>query len=142
VKGKVDRVDMTPEGLMLVEYKTISSRPTAAKDATGKTNLDVQLPLYVQAAAPALDGERPVAGAYYYSLTAAKPLKKVNTVKIDDGELAHFAERIKGQLQQGRYTVEPDRDRNACNYCSFDAVCRQGKRLERKGSDARVGSDR
>lgn len=142
VKGKVDRVDLTPEGLMLVEYKTMSSRPTAAKDAAGKTNLDIQLPLYVQAAAPALDGDRPVAGAYYYSLTAANRLKKVDTVKIDDGELAHFAERIKAQLQQGRYTVEPDRDRHACRYCSFDAVCRQGKRLERKGSDSQIEADR
>ncbi|MDY6940766.1 MAG: PD-(D/E)XK nuclease family protein [Cyanobacteriota bacterium] len=128
VEGTVDRIDETPEGLQLVEYKNISSKPTAAKDRDGKAKLEVQLPLYAQVAAKVLFPDRPVAKAYYYSITKQKTFE----VKADDGELAKFIDRVKDQLSQGNYRVEPDVDGKACNYCAQDLVCRKGARLDRK----------
>jgi len=67
VRGRIDRVDRTDAGLVLIDYKTGKSRPTGIKDQTGKACIDLQLPLYREAAGPALLDE-PVADAYYYSI--------------------------------------------------------------------------
>ncbi len=129
VKGTVDRVDRTPEGLAIVDYKTSSTAPKGAKDANGQAKLDIQLPLYVQVAAKDLFPGQPVTNAYYYSLTKGKILKEV---AIDETALAEFAENVKRRLQQGHYPVDPDHKREACQYCDYDLVCRQGSRLSRK----------
>jgi ATP-dependent helicase/DNAse subunit B len=129
VKGTVDRVDRTPEGLAIVDYKTSSTTPKGAKDANSKAKLDIQLPLYMQVAAPNLFAGEPVANAYYYSLTKGKA---IGQVKIDETTLAEFAENVKRHLQEGHYPVNPDVDRAACQYCDYDLVCRQGTRLSRK----------
>jgi ATP-dependent helicase/DNAse subunit B len=128
IKGTVDRIDETPAGLKLIEYKNISSKPTAAKDATGKANLEIQLPLYKQVATSQLFPDRPVAEAYYYSLTKQKIFK----ADVDEAAFIEFADRIDRQLQQGHYPVAPDVDGKACNYCCQDLVCRKGNRLDRK----------
>ena len=131
VRGFVDRVDRTGEGLAIVDYKTSSTAPKGAKDLDGKAKLDIQLPLYVQVAAKDfLSGEREkVTNAYYYSLTKGKVLKKAD---IDEAALAQFAEQVKLRLQTGQFPVEPDVDSVACRYCPYDLVCRQGTRLSRK----------
>ncbi len=128
IKGTVDRIDDTPAGLKLIEYKNISSKPMAAKDATGKANLEIQLPLYQQVATAELFPDRPVAEAYYYSLTK----QKVFSAQVNEEAFVEFADRIDRQLQQGHYPVAPDVDGKACNYCCQDLVCRKGDRLERK----------
>ncbi|NER32780.1 MAG: hypothetical protein F6J93_01650 [Oscillatoria sp. SIO1A7] len=130
VRGFVDRIDRTEEGLAIVDYKTSSTAPKGAKDMDGKAKLDIQLPLYVQVAAKEfISGGEQIANAYYYSLTKSKILKKAD---IDEEALAQFAERVKLQLETGHFPVEPDIDRVACRYCPYDLVCRQGTRLSRK----------
>jgi ATP-dependent helicase/DNAse subunit B len=128
VEGIVDRIDLTPDGLCAIEYKNLSSKPTAAKDASGKANLDVQLPLYSQVATAALFPDRPVSKAYYYSISKQKAMK----ADAEETELEEFADRIQQHLKQGDYPVEPDIDGKACQYCCQDLVCRQGARLSRK----------
>ena len=129
VKGTVDRVDRTPEGLAIVDYKTSSSIPKGVKDANGKAKLDIQLPLYIQVAASELFPEEEVVKAYYYSLGKARAFKPA---QLDETTLAEFAENVKRRLQQGHYPVDPDIERAACQYCDYDLVCRQGARLSRK----------
>ena len=133
VRGVIDRADESADGLVLFDYKTRSSKPPGAKDAEGKRNVDVQLPLYLEAAAPQLFPDAAVARASYYSLTKAK---KLPDVKIDEMALTEFIERVKQQLSTGSFPVDPDPEGSACAYCDFDIVCRQGIRLERK----RVGN--
>jgi CRISPR/Cas system-associated exonuclease Cas4 (RecB family) len=131
VNGVVDRVDRTDEGLVLIDYKTSSSPPTGPKNEEGKTRLDIQLPLYVQAAAQALYPGEKVAAAYYYSLTKGRILKKA---KVDDvSSLENFVRRVKGHVESGRFPVDPDAERTACEFCDYDLVCRKGARLSRKG---------
>lgn len=130
VQGVIDRVDKTDDGLILLDYKTSSSKPTGAKDANGRATVDIQLPLYVQAAAPVLFPDFPTQSAYYYSLTKGATLQ---TVTINEAALSEVADRVKRHLEQGDYPVQPDCDAAACKYCSIDLVCRQGARLKRKG---------
>lgn len=133
VSGVVDRVDRTPDGLVFYDYKTSGSKPPGAKDAEGKRKLDLQLPLYVQAAAEVLFPGEDVAEAAYYSLTKAKRLPDV---AFDDEALSEFVERVKEHLEEGSYPVDPDAARTACSYCEFDLLCRNGPRIERKRAGA------
>jgi RecB family exonuclease len=134
VSGVVDRIDRTPAGLVLVDYKTGSRAPAGAKNAEGKAAVDVQLPLYVEAAAPVLHPGAPVQDAYYYSLTRARRLKGKKT---DTDALQGVVERIRGYFATGRFPVEPDSAGTACSYCPYDALCRRGPRLDAKrGCDA------
>ena len=129
VQGKIDRVDRTETGLILLDYKTSSSKPIGAKDSTGKATVDIQLPLYIQAAVQ-LFPDLQTQTAYYYSLTKGETLKQVT---VDEVALSQVVDRVKNHLQQGDYPVQPDCDEAACKYCSIDLVCRRGARLKRKG---------
>jgi ATP-dependent helicase/DNAse subunit B len=127
--GRVDRIDRTPQGLVLIDYKTGSSARKGVSNAEGKACIDLQLPLYQQVAAPALFPDETVATSYYYSLTKTK---KLSQTLPSDQALADVADRCKAHLDHGHFPVQPDVDGVACQYCAFDMVCRQGSRLSRK----------
>ncbi|MEA5594795.1 PD-(D/E)XK nuclease family protein [Rivularia sp. UHCC 0363] len=129
VTGRIDRIDRTPEGLVLLDYKSGSSVAPGIKDEAGKANIDIQMPLYMDVAGTLFPGET-VSDAYYYSVTKGKKISK----KQPSAEtLQAAAEKIKNHLEQGYYPVEPDVDQKACNYCAYDLVCRKGSRQSRKG---------
>ena len=129
VKGQVDRIDRTPNGLALLDYKTSSTKPAGVKNALGKAELDIQLSIYMDVVGTLFPDET-VTDAYYYSLKTRKPFQP----RRDEAALTAFAERVKSHLEMGHYPVEPDIDRNACRTCPFDLVCRKGTRLSRKQS--------
>lgn len=137
VTGRVDRIDRTPGGLVLIDYKTSASLPKGVKDTKGKASIDIQLPLYKDVAAASLFPEEAVAETYYYSLTKGK--KMTPSKNAPQHELPRVIERCKDYLERGQYPVQPDMARAACQYCDFDSVCRQGNRLSNKenchGSD-------
>ena len=127
VVGRVDRIDRTPDGVVVIDYKTGSGRPIGARgfDAE-RLDLDLQLPLYLEVAAPLLaPGER-VASARYLSLGA---MREIPRDPPDPAEAADFVERLRRSLAAGDYPVEPS---DACRYCPLEAACRKGPRLERK----------
>lgn len=130
VTGRVDRIDRTPGGLVLIDYKTSGSLPKGVKDTKGKASIDIQLPLYQNVAAASLFPEGAVAETYYYSLTKGK--KMTPSSKAPQHELPTVIEQCKDYLNQGHYPVQPDIARTACQYCDFDWVCRQGNRLSHK----------
>jgi len=130
MKGYIDRVDQTPDGILAIDYKTSSTIPKGIKNEAGKTKTDLQLPVYVKVGLPELYPERPIAGGTYYSLAKGKSLSKVGPEY--PAELEAFAEKVIHTLKTGNYAVDPDTDRNACEYCDFDSVCRQGHRHYRK----------
>jgi ATP-dependent helicase/DNAse subunit B len=130
VKGTIDRIDKSDSGLVIVDYKTSSARPKGAKDPTGKTTLDVQLPIYLEAASRLYPGET-IAEGLYYSLTS-RDNRVLAKASPDDAGLELLSQRFKRQLAEGSFPVEPDKDGSACEHCPFDTVCRKGARLERK----------
>lgn len=129
VRGYVDRIDRTEQGLILIDYKTRSSPPAGVKDETGKAKIDLQLPLYKAVAAPFFYPDESVQQTSYYSLTAGRDISaKPPTAE----QLKAVANRLKTHLSTGHYPVQPDIERKACAYCVYDSVCRQGERLNRK----------
>ena len=154
VTGRIDRIDRRSGQLTLVDYKTSSSRPLGAKNDAGEAKVDLQLPIYLEAAVPALraagvlaDDAEPdaatglSAAAEYYSLTKARVILAYSQQPGSDGSgsatydqdaLQRVADRAVAALDAGRYPVEPDTRYQACAYCAFDSVCRVGPRIERK----------
>ena len=131
LQGQIDRIDRSDGGLTVIDYKTSGVTPAGVKDSMGKANIDIQLAVYQDAIAEQYPDEV-IDTAAYYSLTKQKTISRPTK---DPAELAEFAQRVKTHLQQGSYPVAPDRDRQACRYCDYDSVCRQGDRLSRKSTD-------
>lgn len=129
VQGRIDRLDRAPEGLVLIDYKTRSTRPAGAKDANGNAKVDIQLALYRGAAAPALFPDEPVADAYYFSLNKAAIIDRPTT---SDDDVTAVIDRVKAAMTAGDFRVDPDNAETACQYCAFDPLCRRGPRLGRK----------
>jgi RecB family exonuclease len=131
VRGYIDRIDRREEGLVLIDYKSGGTIPKGIKDQEDKAKIDLQLPLYKTVGGASLyPGER-VDKTMYYSLSKAKDISPRQV--ISETELREIVEGFKQHFQTGTYPVAPDRDREACRYCSNELVCRQGDRLQRKG---------
>ena len=130
VTGRVDRIDRTPDGLVVIDYKTSSQPPKGLKDSNGKASIDLQLQLYREVATSEMFPGEAVIAAQYFSLTKGKVLKPSS--KAPQHELPAAIENCKTALNLGHYPVQPDVNRDACWYCDFDLVCRQGSRLTRK----------
>lgn len=122
VAGRVDRVDRTQEGLVLIDYKS----------GSGVSKPDLQLAIYREAAGPALFPDEEVQGAYYYALRKGE---RVAPKPPSGEELTEIVERTRANLEAGRLppdVLERDPAQQACQWCGFDLVCRKGPRLSRK----------
>ena len=53
IRGKIDRIDESPEGLTAIDYKT-GSYTAKVKDEEGHLKIDLQIPVYSEAALPHL----------------------------------------------------------------------------------------
>lgn len=129
VNGSIDRIDRTAEGVELVDYKTSSSFPRGARDGSGRLKLDLQLPIYIEAAGAQLFPDERVTGRYY-SLTRRQNL--VQREPADATQLEGFAAMVRQSLAEGDFAVDPDVAGEACAYCEFELICRRGPRLARK----------
>ena len=123
ITGRVDRLDDTPEGLVLIDYKTGGTAPKGVKNAEGEAKIDLQLQLYAAVAAPSLSPDRPVHKTLYYSLTKGEEISPKSFPS--EAELIEVGDRLKTHLQTGNYPVEPDIKEEACRYCDYDVVCRK-----------------
>ena len=132
MKGYIDRVDETPDGLIAIDYKTSSKPPYGAKDETGRLSIDLQIPIYSNVALRHLYPQGKLGNSLYYSLTKGTILRQE---KDDDfPKLEAFVKKVKLDLAAGNFAVDPDVNFDACTYCQFDAVCRKGTRLDRKNN--------
>ena len=117
VRGRIDRLDETPDGLLITDYKTSSYVSTP----------DVQLLIY-EAAAREQHPEKEAATRYF-------SLKKADVLPQKTPEdLAERLGRAKEALETGVFP--PVASEENCAYCKFDPLCRKGPRL--KGKTLRV----
>lgn len=130
IRGTIDRIDDTAEGLVAIDYKTSSAAPKGAKDEDGNLKLDVQIPIYASVALSELYPDKVVGQSKYYSLTKGKNLSASRDNATDGVEL--LIDRLKQRLAAGAFPVDPDHKNDACKHCEFDSVCRRSHRLERK----------
>ena len=131
VRGLIDRVDRKGEGLMIIDYKSGTTRPQGVQDTGGRLSLDLQLPIYLQAALPSVWPDFRPAGAAYFSLSSARVIDRV---RLPGSELEAFVQRVRAQLALGALPPRPDAALKACGFCRFDVVCRGGARAARKAA--------
>lgn len=130
VRGSIDRVDLTADGMAAIDYKTSSTKPNGAKDDKGGLSFDIQIPLYSTVGLANLYPDKPLGSSLYYSLTNGKFLgSKTSTT---ESQLAEKVDQLMQQLRDGAFPVDPDSSQNACKYCELDTACRRGLRLDRK----------
>lgn len=158
-RGKIDRIDMTSDGLFVVfDYKTSGG---AVDISHIKEGFDFQLPIYVKAVKELLlHHEGSALGAAYYSVEkrdyASKSVfhqerikgmgldlhGKVRGKKEEDWEMImeesiHLLPEYLQSIREGNYQVRPRVDLSHCNqYCPYRRICRYtpaAKELEGEG---------
>jgi RecB family exonuclease len=139
VSGVVDRVDAGADGVELIDYKSGASRPKGARRAAGRGWIDVQLPLYLEVAAPEVAPHARPLGARYLSVRAAATVATVEP-DADAEALDELASRVVDLLAAGTYPVAPDDRREVCRLCDLASVCRVGPRVDRKRDAAEAGA--
>jgi ATP-dependent helicase/DNAse subunit B len=137
LKGRVDRIDRGPQGLVIIDYKGSSATPVAKFADEGK----VQLQLYAVAASRRLD--QPVAGGLYRSLSQGRDRgfmdaaydgpgivrnDRLEREAIDD-LLARAVESAAGAVEGMRAgRIAPTPDERRCSYCIASGFCAEALR--------------
>jgi DNA helicase-2/ATP-dependent DNA helicase PcrA len=119
LRGRVDRVDLLPDGeYELIDYKT--GRPKSAAQLAD----DVQLSLYAVGAREAwrLDASRQ---AYYYLLDDQKV-----AVPSDNGDRGEWVREVATEVAEGILSqgFEPTPSFAACSMCDYRLVCPAAER--------------
>lgn len=126
IRGRIDRIDRTPNGLTAVDYKNGGKKPDSVCDREGR-KLDLQIAVYL-AALRSLYPREKVAGGFYYSLSSRKSFAADTAEEI---VLKEFLEGILEAPRTGSLPVRPI-SAKACTYCDYDQLCRTGSRIVRK----------
>ena len=135
VRGKIDRIDQTANGVVLMDYKSGSTPISTTQVIEGR---NVQMPVYVFAA-EAL-GHR-VANAFFVHIRNGKTSGELSKTERDDYlQVAkeHMA-RFVTQARAGQFPVKPARFENGtcARHCEFGSLCRVGRwSVNKKLSDA------
>jgi len=131
LKGRADRIDLGPDGLVITDYKLSASHSLADIEKTGL----LQLQLYAAAASQRLDA--PVVGGIYRSLKtgdsrgfidarAGSGFKRNDLVEQDrlrgiiDAAVETARTAVDG-MRDGR--IEPSPDTTCCQHCAAAAFC-------------------
>jgi RecB family exonuclease len=132
VRGRIDRVDASPERLLVIDYKNGRSAARYAEllrpEAAGVESF--QVPLYLLAATRELPGRAPA--ATYQLLEGGERLRPVAGAP-DEAALAEAVTGAVRRIRSGRLPIA-SRD---CEGCPFGAVCRSQGVAERGATAGR-----
>jgi RecB family exonuclease len=144
LRGKVDRVDRTPDGQQawIIDYKTGRSRDFKGMDANPLlAGTKLQLPAYLAAAKGAK-----VARALYWFITHAGAFEKItfDATRENIEKFEKTIEAIVSGVAAGSFpAISGDVDEfyggwKNCGYCEFDRICsrRRDHEYSAKSSDA------
>lgn len=165
LKGKIDRVDLDPEGFYVVyDYKS-GNPPSSELVRSGK---QLQLPLYLWALESGFqfDSEKAI-GASFYTAGKAKQPKENRNIGLWKKELAHrvgiskrvgslleeddwlevqafireqILEKVE-QIENGWGTIEPVWPDLDCQYCAHRTICRVSEYVSAKGKEELHNND-
>ncbi len=130
VAGRLDRMDSTPDGLLVIDYKTSGSVPKGAKDGSGPTEAGRSTSGSISRLGCKRSPSVGEVSGYYYSLTKGEILGK-RAATPDTAGLQSLVNEIRSSMENGSYPVAPDVDAMACQYCELDILCRKGPYLFR-----------
>jgi len=126
LRGVVDRVDVTPGGRMVTDYKAgkYISHVQPGAEGFGKLSLEIQLPLYMRALNAAGGRYMSVEGAEVIGAAGRLNDKRGYDTGVHEGELDAFLLGVQRDLAAGEVRPRPDLKADACGFCTVSAVCR------------------
>jgi ATP-dependent DNA helicase UvrD/PcrA len=116
IRGRVDRVDATPDGDVITDYKSSDVRD--ADKARQKARESLQLAIYALAE-EARTGQLPAAVQLHFLESGV-----VGRARLDEKRLGAAKEKIAaaaGGIRSGRFEARPDYI--ACSYCPYRQIC-------------------
>jgi DNA helicase-2/ATP-dependent DNA helicase PcrA len=111
VTGKIDRIDTTPDGYEIIDYKT-------GKLDERKLKSDFQLPIYSLACKELYD-EYPSKVTYLF-LTQPEPYSQAQSPEDLEKIKGSLADKI-GEIKSSDFTATPDSYK--CGNCGYNRIC-------------------
>jgi RecB family exonuclease len=126
LRGVVDRVDLTPGGRMVTDYKAGKYISHVQPDvlAQGKLSLEIQLPLYMRALNAAGGRYLSVEGAEVIGAAGRLNDKRSYDASLHEQDLDAFLLGVRRDLAAGEVRPLPDVKADACGFCTVSPVCR------------------
>lgn len=138
-QGRIDRIDLTPEGrrARVIDYK--AGRPLLLEDGEFKGGEALQLPVYLYAISCLLKNAESVEADYYFVTRKGKYRKVPFTQKDWERKLAALQRIViglVGGIRNGFFMPRP----SSCAPCRYPSICGHaaGVLYERKGQDPRI----
>jgi ATP-dependent helicase/DNAse subunit B len=139
LRGRIDRVDLSPDGRRgrIIDYKSGQVRPVADGEFNGGEAL--QLPLYLYAASRELGAVEFTEAAYAYVSEKAGYKRFLFTTSGWQEKLKTLKKIVSGLVGGIRRGIYPPRP-HSCRPCPFPLICGHAAQTlyERKIEDARV----
>ncbi len=120
VCGRIDRIDRTDDGLVVIDYKTGGTWGYGAKEGTWNGGRHLQHLLYTRVA-ERLYGEPVERMEYHFpSVRGQNEVRRYEAAWLREGEAVLDA--ILDHVATGRFV--PSADESDCKYCDYKAICR------------------
>lgn len=143
VQGKIDRIDLVQDGLVIMDYK---SGTTAIKVEEMREGRNFQMMVYLHAAEQILaaeygDQRPPLLGGLFWHI---RNRKTTGDMRLDDQDGDEALEQARAHLgqaiaagRQGDFTVQPRKlHQGRCiHYCEFSQLCRVAGTSRHKPGD-------
>lgn len=132
-RGRIDRVDLAPDGrrAVVIDYKTgrASAASSLAPDPVA-AGTKLQLAVYAEAVRHLLPQVEQVDALYWHVADGRSGYRRIG-IEVDDGVRARLHEVVDGitsGIAQGTFPAVPGAEERPaqfanCRRCSFDAVC-------------------
>jgi RecB family exonuclease len=145
--GKIDRIDIGPQGARVIDYKT--GRVYEERDNKFRGAQSLQLPLYLLAADSMLEHHglpvRAQEALYYYATGKGRYQRVYFTRAALDARSSEFTtilNTIAAGIEQGVFPQHPGGDGDNCTWCEFKRVCGHGRvrLVDRKAHDPQLAA--
>ena len=122
--GRIDRIDRSPGGLRIVDYKT----GAAARDAANgyREGRSLQLPVYLHAAAHSQPEELHECSAELHYVSERAAYRRVGLTGAQLAGDARFADVLAAMAEaiaSGAFFYQPGEGRAHCRWCDYRDVC-------------------
>jgi ATP-dependent helicase/DNAse subunit B len=120
-RGMIDRIDQTPHGLVLMDYKSGSSTPSNKDLEEGR---NFQMLLYLLALEQALPGT-PIQG-FFWSLATNKGQAQISAGDEKLGPAKEILLDLVAAARAGDFHSHPPKleERKCSRYCDYSQLCR------------------
>jgi RecB family exonuclease len=118
--GRVDRVDATPAGACVIDYKTGAGN---AEKGRIKDGLSVQLPVYQLAVRQAGDGGVAAVASLYRSITRRGSFGDLPLLQDEETSAARLGDLVRAAAELVDAGMFPRTARGRCDYCDVSYAC-------------------